>query len=146
LYLNVNNAGTAKEPTFYGADPIKYYDCYIYSPWICYKFLMFKSLLQTQYLLWLQSMTTISRDSAVSIATGYGLDCCGVRVWVPLGPRFFSSPHCPGQFWGLHQPMCIGEWGKTAKCEADRSPPTSTEVKNTLIYTFTHQKSSSSRA
>jgi hypothetical protein len=32
-----------------------------------------------------------SRDSAVGIATGYGLDDQGVGVRVPVGPRFFSS-------------------------------------------------------
>jgi hypothetical protein len=30
-----------------------------------------------------------SRDSAVDIATGYGLDGRGVRVRVPVGARFF---------------------------------------------------------
>jgi hypothetical protein len=37
-------------------------------------------------------MSTINRDSAVAIATGYGLDDRGVRVRVPGGARIFSSP------------------------------------------------------
>jgi hypothetical protein len=36
-----------------------------------------------------------SRDSAVGIATGYGLDDRGVGVRVPLGSRIFSSPRRP---------------------------------------------------
>jgi hypothetical protein len=33
-----------------------------------------------------------SRDSVISIATGYGLDDRGVRVRVPVGVRIFTSP------------------------------------------------------
>jgi hypothetical protein len=33
-----------------------------------------------------------SRDSAVGIATGYGLDDVGVAVRVPVDSRMFSSP------------------------------------------------------
>jgi hypothetical protein len=33
-----------------------------------------------------------NRDSAVGIATGYGLDDKRVGVRVPVGARFFSSP------------------------------------------------------
>jgi hypothetical protein len=39
-----------------------------------------------------------SRDSAVGIATGYGLDGREVGVPVPLGARFFSSRYRPGWF------------------------------------------------
>jgi hypothetical protein len=41
-----------------------------------------------------------TRESAVGIATGYGLADRGVRVRVPVGSRIFSSPRCPDQFWG----------------------------------------------
>jgi hypothetical protein len=41
-----------------------------------------------------------SWDSAVGIATGYGLDHREVRVRVPVGPRIFSSPRCPDRLWG----------------------------------------------
>jgi hypothetical protein len=41
-----------------------------------------------------------SRDSAVGIATGYGLDDQGVGVRVPLGSRTFSSPRLPDRLRG----------------------------------------------
>jgi hypothetical protein len=41
-----------------------------------------------------------SRDSAVGIATGYGLDDRGVGVRSPVGVRIFSSPRRPDRFWG----------------------------------------------
>jgi hypothetical protein len=34
-----------------------------------------------------------SRDSAVGIASGYG-------VRVPVGLKIFSSPRCPDRLWG----------------------------------------------
>jgi hypothetical protein len=40
-----------------------------------------------------------SRDSAVGIATGYGLDERGVGVRVPVGSRIFSSPRRPDRLW-----------------------------------------------
>jgi hypothetical protein len=46
-------------------------------------------------------LTAGSRDSAVGIATGYGLDDRGIGVRVLVGSRIFSSPHRPDQFWGL---------------------------------------------
>jgi hypothetical protein len=36
-----------------------------------------------------------SRCSAVGIATGYGLDDGGTRVWVPVRSRIFTSPYRP---------------------------------------------------
>jgi hypothetical protein len=39
------------------------------------------------------------RDSAVGIATGYGLDDRGVGVRIPVGSRSFTSP-CIYQLWG----------------------------------------------
>jgi glutamine synthetase len=41
-----------------------------------------------------------SRDSAVGIATSYGLDDRGVGVRVPVGSRIFSSQRCPDRLWG----------------------------------------------
>jgi hypothetical protein len=65
-----------------------------------------------------------SRDSAVGVATGYGLDDRGIRVRVPVGSRIFSSGALsPGVKWP----------GR----EADHSPPTSAEVKRMWIYTST---------
>jgi hypothetical protein len=46
--------------------------------------------------------TTIpwSRDSAVGIATGYGLDDRAVGVRVPVGLRIFTSPRRPDRLGG----------------------------------------------
>jgi hypothetical protein len=41
-----------------------------------------------------------SRDSAVGIATGYGLNDREVGVLVSVGARFFSSERRPSRFWG----------------------------------------------
>jgi hypothetical protein len=46
-----------------------------------------------------------SRDSAVGIATGYGLDSRRLGVRVPAGPRFFFLPRSPGRFWGPPSPL-----------------------------------------
>jgi hypothetical protein len=45
-------------------------------------------------------LQTMSRDSAVGMATGYGLDYRGVGVRVPVGARIFSSPRRPDRLWG----------------------------------------------
>jgi hypothetical protein len=48
-----------------------------------------------------KSVTALrSRDTVVSIATGYGLDDGRVRFRVPLGSRIFSSPRCRDRLWG----------------------------------------------
>jgi hypothetical protein len=41
-----------------------------------------------------------SRDSAVGIATGYGLDDWEVGVRVPVGYRIITSPCRPDRLWG----------------------------------------------
>jgi hypothetical protein len=41
-----------------------------------------------------------SRDSAVGIATVYGLDDRGVGIRVPVGSRIFSTLRRPDRFWG----------------------------------------------
>jgi hypothetical protein len=43
-----------------------------------------------------------SRDSAVGIATGYGLDRGGVGVWVPVGMRFVFLLHVVQTGFGAH--------------------------------------------
>jgi hypothetical protein len=45
-----------------------------------------------------------SRDSAVGIATGYGLDEKGVGVRVSVESTIFSSPRRPDRLWGSTQP------------------------------------------
>jgi hypothetical protein len=53
------------------------------------------------------------RDSAVGIATGYGLDNRGVGVGirVPVGSRIFSSPRRPDRFWGPRASHPMGTEG-----------------------------------
>jgi hypothetical protein len=41
-----------------------------------------------------------SRDSAVALATDYGLNDRGVGVRVPVGSKMFSSPRRPDRLWG----------------------------------------------
>jgi hypothetical protein len=78
-----------------------------------------------------------SRDSAVSIATGYGLDDRGVGVRVPVRSRIFTSPRRPDRptqppfRW---VPEVLSPTIKQPGREADRSSPTSAEVKKTWIY------------
>jgi hypothetical protein len=79
----------------------------------------------------------VSRDNAVSIATGYGIDG-GVRVRFPIGARIFSFPRRPDQFWGPPSLLSNGYPRVLSPGrEADHSLPTSTEVRNTGIYTST---------
>jgi hypothetical protein len=83
-----------------------------------------------------------SRDSAVGIATGYGLDDRGVGVRVPVGSRIFSSPRRPDRLWGPPNLLSNGYRGalspgvKRPGRYADHSPPANAEVKKMLIYTF----------
>jgi hypothetical protein len=53
----------------------------------------------------------VSRDSAVGIATGYGLDDRGDGVRVPVGSRFLSSPRRPDRLWGQHTLLSNGYRG-----------------------------------
>jgi hypothetical protein len=81
-----------------------------------------------------------SRDSAVDIATGYGLDGQGVGVRVPVGTRIFISPRRPDRLWGpLIQwvPGALSLVVKRPGHEADYSPQINAEVKIIWIYTST---------
>jgi hypothetical protein len=77
-----------------------------------------------------------SRDSAVDIATGCGLDDRGFGVRVPAALRIVSSFRHPDRLWGPRSLLTNGYLGPGVR-EADNSPPTNTEVKKTWIYTST---------
>jgi hypothetical protein len=84
-----------------------------------------------------------SRDSAVGIATGDGLDDKRSRSSSPGRVKncLSSMSSRPGS--GVHAtsyPMGTGALSPGVKrpgCESDHSPPTSTEVKKIWIYTPT---------
>jgi hypothetical protein len=51
-----------------------------------------------------------SRDSAVGIATGYGLDGQVFGVRVPEGSRIFTSPRRSDRLWGQPSILSNGYW------------------------------------
>jgi hypothetical protein len=80
-----------------------------------------------------------SRDRAVGIAIGYGLDDGEVGVRVSVRAKFFSIPRRPdvSEAHPASYPMGNGALSpglKRPRREADHPHPTSAEVKNTLIY------------
>jgi hypothetical protein len=85
-----------------------------------------------------------SRDSAVGIATGYGLDYLGVGVRTPVRSRIFSSPRHPDQLWC--PPNFPSNWYRSSfpggvrrlGRELSNSPPASAEVKKMWIYRYIH--------
>jgi hypothetical protein len=54
-----------------------------------------------------------SRDSAVALAIGYGVDDRDVGVQVQVGSRIFSSPRRPDRLWGLPS-LISNEYGGKA--------------------------------
>jgi hypothetical protein len=84
-----------------------------------------------------------SRNSAVGIATAYGLDDRGVGVRGPVESRIFSPQRRPDRLLDPSSLLSNGYRGalspvvKRTGREADHSPPTSAVVKKTWIYTYT---------
>jgi hypothetical protein len=87
-------------------------------------------------------MKLLSLDSAVGIATDYGLDGRGVGVAVAAGARF--SPLRVAQSGAGAKPVsyAMGTGGgalasgvKRLRSETDHSPPTTAEVRHTWIHT-----------
>jgi hypothetical protein len=80
----------------------------------------------------------MGHDSVVGIAAAYGLDDRGVGVRVPVGSRIFTLPYRPDRLWGPPNFLSDGLFLlglKQQRREADHTPPTSAEVKETWIYT-----------
>jgi hypothetical protein len=73
----------------------------------------------------------MTRDSAVGIATGYGLDGRGLGV----GVHVFQTGSGPTQPPIKCVPGDLLPGVKRSGREGDHSRPTSAEVKNTWIYT-----------
>jgi hypothetical protein len=84
-----------------------------------------------------------SRDSVVGIATGYGLDDRGIRSSSPGRVKNFLFSTSSRPALGSTQPpiewilVALSPGVKRQERDADRSPPTSAEVKKMWIYTFT---------
>jgi hypothetical protein len=87
--------------------------------------------------------------SLMTTAVGYNIlshwriEDRGIGVWVPVGPRIFSSPRCPDRLWGPPNLLSNGNRGSLSSGvkhpgrEADNSPPTSADVKKMWLYKFT---------
>jgi hypothetical protein len=76
-----------------------------------------------------------SLDSAVGVATGYGLDERRVGIQVPAEISFLHVVQADSGAHPASYPMGTG--GLSQGHEADHSPPSSAEVKKAWIYTFT---------
>jgi hypothetical protein len=77
------------------------------------------------------------RDSAVGIATGYGLDDRRVGLRVPVGAKMFSSPRRPDCSGSHPASYPMGTGGKMAEGWSSHSPVHNGKDKNTYNYTFT---------
>jgi hypothetical protein len=75
-----------------------------------------------------------SRDGAVDIATGLLAERPRSRSSSPGKAQYFS-PRRPNRFWDPSSLLSNGY--QRPRREAEHSPPTSAEVKNTWIYTST---------
>jgi hypothetical protein len=88
----------------------------------------------------------MSRDSSVGIATGYGLEDRMIRVRFPAEAGNFSFRYLVQTSSGAQPasyPLGIGDSFSGGKSEADRSPPSSAEVKECVqLYLYSPNTSS----
>jgi hypothetical protein len=76
----------------------------------------------------------MTRDSSVSVAKSYGLDCRSSILGAEK--RFFSTPQRPGRLWGIPSFLSNGYGGlfpsglKRSGREADHLPRPTVQVKN----------------
>jgi hypothetical protein len=74
-----------------------------------------------------------NRDSAVGIATGYGLDGRGVGVRVPVRARFFTSPRRPdvlsNGYWGI---FLRGQSGRGVKLTTRLQPVPRSRIRGSI--------------
>jgi hypothetical protein len=80
----------------------------------------------------------MSRDSVVGIATGYWVDDRGVGVRVTVGQDFFFSTSCRPALGSTEPPIqwvpgALSPGVKWPGHEADNSPPTTAEIKETWV-------------
>jgi hypothetical protein len=54
---------------------------------------------------------SMSLDSVVGIATGYGVHDLGAGVRIPVGSRIFTSPYRPDRLWGPSNLLTSGYRG-----------------------------------
>jgi hypothetical protein len=118
--------------TNYSHLEICYSDCHLFR--MAFTAVIWKLSVKIFYLL--SSCAARSRDSAVGIATSYGLDDRGIGVRVPVGSRIFTSLRStqPPVQWVTG---ALSPGVKRLGREVDHSPPTSAEVKKMWIYTST---------
>jgi hypothetical protein len=91
---------------------VLYTDIYrrdIHATYICIS-LSISSFHLKEFGLNLVLVDSMSRDSVVGIATGYGLDNRGVGVRVPVGSRIFSAPRRPWSPLNLLSNGCRGSF------------------------------------
>jgi hypothetical protein len=77
-----------------------------------------------------------NNDNDAGIAAGYGAGRPRDRGRVHVGAIFFSSLRGPDRLWGSPnlRKGALSPVIKRLQSEADHSPPTSAEAKNTWIY------------
>jgi hypothetical protein len=111
-------------------------------------FLLYNAIFRVQYTRFGKSTESMYKTSTADdcvgragIATGYGLHGRGVGVRVPVEARYFSTSSRPAL--GPTQPpiqrvpAALFPGVRRPGREADHSPPTTAEIKNTSIYTST---------